>query len=97
MTRTTFTSLTYLNTTTEASRESGPLALSFSPVWPYSRTMIKTNNPYEQTLLQKGYSLTEIRETKSTQTRTFPLTMYGRTFQTEAEYLDAIHDFLNGN
>lgn len=97
MTRTTFTSLTYLNTTTEVSRESGPLALSFSPVWPYSRTMIKTNNPYEQTLLRKGYSLTEIRETKSTQTRTFPLTMYGRTYQTEAEYLDAIHDFLNGN
>ena len=59
--------------------------------------MIKTNNPYEQTLLQKGYSLAEIRETKSTQTRTFPLTMYGRTFQTEAEYLDAIHEFLNGN
>ena len=59
--------------------------------------MIKTKNPYEQTLLQKGYSIGEIRQTKSTQTRTFPLTMYGRTFQTEAEYLDAIHNFLNGN
>jgi hypothetical protein len=59
--------------------------------------MIKTKNPYEQTLLQKGYSLTEIRETKSTQTRKFPLTMYGRTFQTEEEYNEALHDFLNGN
>jgi len=78
-------------------RRSGPLALYVGGVRPYNRTMIKTKNPYEQTLLQKGYSLTEIRETKSTQTRKFPLTMYGRTFQTEAEYLDAIHDFLNGN
>ena len=59
--------------------------------------MIKTKNPYEQTLLQKGYSIGEIRQIKSTQTRTFPLTMYGRTFHTEAEYLDALHDFLNGN
>ena len=59
--------------------------------------MIKTTNPYEQTLLQKGYSLREIRQTKSTQTRSFPLTIHGRTFDTEQEYNDAIHDFLNGN
>ena len=58
--------------------------------------MIKTNNPYEQTLLQKGYSLSEIRETKST-TKTFPLTIYGRTYQTEDEYLDALCEFMNGN
>lgn len=73
------------------------MALSFSPVWPYSKTMIKTNNPYEQTLLQKGYSLSEIRETKSTTTKTFPLTIHGRTYQTEDEYLDALCEFMNGN
>ena len=59
--------------------------------------MIETNNPYEQTLLQKGYSLREIRQTKSIRTRTFPLTIHGRTFQTEEEYNEALYDFLNGN
>ena len=28
--------------------------------------------------------------------KTFPLTIHGRTFETEQEYLDAIHEFLNG-
>jgi len=59
--------------------------------------MIKTTNPYKQILLQKGYSLREIRETKSTTTKTFPMTVHGRTFQTEVEYLDDLHEFLNGN
>ena len=26
----------------------------------------------------------------------FPKTVYGRTFETKAEYLEAIHEFLNG-
>jgi hypothetical protein len=25
------------------------------------------------------------------------MTIHGRTFQTEVEYLDALHEFLNGN
>ena len=27
----------------------------------------------------------------------FPKTIYGRTYDTQEEYLAAIHDFLNGN
>ena len=27
----------------------------------------------------------------------FPKTVYGRTFDTKEEYLEAIHEFLNGN
>ena len=27
----------------------------------------------------------------------FPKTVYGRTFDTKEEYLEALHDFLNGN
>ena len=27
----------------------------------------------------------------------FPKTIYGRTFDTKEEYLEALHDFLNGN
>jgi len=26
----------------------------------------------------------------------FPKTIYGRTFETKEEYLEAIHDFMNG-
>ena len=29
--------------------------------------------------------------------REFPLTIHGVTFNTKAEYEDALHDFLNGN
>ena len=27
----------------------------------------------------------------------FPKTIYGRTFDTKEEYLEAIHEFMNGN
>ena len=30
------------------------------------------------------------------QKKEFPLTMYGRTYNTEEEYFSAIHDFMNG-
>ena len=30
------------------------------------------------------------------QKKEFPLTMYGRTFNTEEEYHEAIHEFMNG-
>lgn len=53
-------------------------------------------NIYEKQLVQKGYSLSEIRATKAPK-REFPYTVYGRTFETEAEYDEAIADFLNGN
>ena len=89
---------TSLRTSTiEVGWGSGLRALSILTVWPYNGTMIKTTNPYKQILLQKGYSLREIRETKSTTTKTFPMTIHGRTFQTEVEYLDDLHEFLNGN
>lgn len=53
-------------------------------------------NVYEKQLVQKGYSLSEIRSTPAPK-REFPYTVYGRTFETEAEYQEAIADFLNGN
>ena len=57
--------------------------------------MQKTSNPYVQTLLQKGYTTAECRTPGPT--RQFPLTIYGRTFETETEYREALHDFLSGN
>jgi len=56
--------------------------------------MQKTSNPYVQTLLQKGYTAAECRTPGPKQQ--FPLNLYGRVFETEAEYREALHDFLNG-
>ena len=59
------------------------------------RTMKENNNPYVQTLLEKGYTAAECRTPAPKQQ--FPLTIYGRTFETEVAYNEAIADFLNGN
>ena len=53
------------------------------------------SNPYVATLLKKGYTVAECRTPAPK--KQFPLTMYGRTFETEDEYNEAIADFLNGN
>jgi hypothetical protein len=58
-------------------------------------TTMKNNNPYVQTLLEKGYTEAECRTPAPK--KQFPLTMYGRTFLTEEDYNEAIADFLNGN
>ena len=55
---------------------------------------MKNKNPYVQTLLEKGYTVAETR--KPAAKRQFPCTIGARTFQTEEEYLEALHDFLNG-
>jgi hypothetical protein len=56
---------------------------------------MKNSNPYVQTLLEKGYTVAECRTPAAKQQ--FPLTVYGRTYQTEEAYNEAIADFLNGN
>jgi hypothetical protein len=53
-------------------------------------------NVYEKQLVQKGYSLSEIRATKAPK-REFPCTIGARYFESEAEYNEALADFLNGN
>ena len=53
------------------------------------------SNPYVQTLLEKGYTVAETRQAKKPQ-RTFPCTIGYRIFETEAEYNEAVHKFLNG-
>ena len=34
---------------------------------------------------------------KPAQLGEFPKTIYGRTFETKEEYLEALHEFMNGN
>jgi len=61
----------------------------------YIRIMETNSNPYVQTLLEMGYDLDDCRTPAPKQK--FPLTIYGRTFETEADYNEALADFLNGN
>jgi hypothetical protein len=51
-----------------------------------------TNNPYEQQILAKGRDLPTAPAPKAD----YPRTIHGRTFETEADYIDAIYDMLNG-
>ena len=55
------------------------------------------SNPYVENLVQMGYDRKDV-ETASTmfQKKTFPYTIHGRTYQTEEEYNEAIHEFMNG-
>jgi hypothetical protein len=59
---------------------------------------MKTNsNPYVQTLIEMGYDETDCRMVASAGVKKeFPLNIHGRIFETEAEYKEALADFLNG-
>ena len=52
-------------------------------------------NPYIETLVESGYDEQDCYT--PAQTRTFPLTIHNTVFQTEEEYNEALHEFLNGN
>ena len=60
----------------------------------YTIGMNKTNNPYVNTLLEMGYDKqdTYLAPTK----KTFPCVIYGKQFNTEEEYNEALHEFMNG-
>ena len=72
---------------------------SLPPQHPYNEEVntqhLMTSNPYAQHLLQKGYTESELR-TPSKSKRTYPYTIGLRTFHTEEEYQNALHNFLNG-
>ena len=54
--------------------------------------MNKTTNPYAQQVLAQGRDLSNAPAPK----RQFPCTIGARTFETEAEYQEALADFMNG-
>ena len=59
----------------------------------YTGYMIKTtSNPYAQQILAKGRDLPTTPAPK----RQFPCEIHGRRFETEAQYQEALADFLNG-
>ena len=54
--------------------------------------MTIASNPYAQQIAQQGKEPSKAPAPK----RTFPCTIGARTFETEAEYREALADFLNG-
>ena len=50
------------------------------------------SNPYAQQIRQQGKEPSKAPAPK----RTFPCTIGARTFHTEEQYQEALHDFLNG-
>jgi len=61
------------------------------PLTPYNTGMNKTN-PYVAQILSQGKEPSKAPAPK----REFPCTIHGRTYETEQEYLQDLHDFLNG-
>lgn len=51
-----------------------------------------TSNVYATQVLAQGRDLSG----KAAAPAEFPKTIYGRTFESQAEYDEAIHEFLNG-
>ena len=62
------------------------------------RTEPMTNaNPYVATLIEMGYDEQDCRNVAAAgQDATYPRTIHGRTYETKAEYDEALADFLNG-
>ena len=55
------------------------------------------SNPYvAQVIEQTGCTEQEARQSSVTSKRSFPCTIYGRYFASEADYLDELHEFLSG-
>lgn len=56
-----------------------------------------TYNPYVETLIEMGYDEADCRMVASAGvTKTFPLNIHGRVYQTQQEYDDALADYING-
>ena len=51
-----------------------------------------TSNPYIAQIYAKGRDYVPTPAPKAT----YPREIHGRVYQTEAEYKEALHDFLNG-
>ena len=54
---------------------------------------MKTNNPYVQQLIDQGDEPTN----QPAYLGEFPKTIWGVIYNTQDEYIDAVHEFLNGN
>jgi len=59
--------------------------------------LMTIHNPYVATLVEMGYDEADCRVVANAGVKkTFPLNIHGRIFDTQEEYDEALHDFLNG-
>jgi len=56
-----------------------------------------TSNPYVNTLIEMGYDKQDCQVASTMfQKKTFPCVIHGRQFDTEEQYNEELHEFLNG-
>jgi len=61
-------------------------------------TIMSISNPYAlQIMQQTGCTEREAHKSNPSSTREFPCVIHGRLFDTEADYQEALAEFLNGN
>ena len=67
------------------------------PGAPYTKTMNEITNPYVATLVEMGYDRQDCETVAAAGIHaTYPREIHGRRFETEADYKEALADFLNG-
>jgi hypothetical protein len=67
-------------------------------MFPLSESQMTHNNPYVATLIEMGYDEADCRMVADAgrQKVTYPRNIHGRIFETEADYKEALADFING-
>ncbi len=56
-----------------------------------------TSNPYVDTLIEMGYDKQDCQVASTMfQKKTFPCVIHGRQFDTEEQYNEELHEFMNG-
>jgi hypothetical protein len=56
-----------------------------------------TNNPYINNLIEMGYDKQDCEVTSTMfQKKEFPCVIYGRQFDTEEQYYQELHEYMNG-
>jgi len=59
--------------------------------------LMTIHNPYVATLVEMGYDEADCQMVANAGVdATYPRTIHGRVFNTEAEYKEALADFING-
>jgi len=59
--------------------------------------LMNIHNPYVANLVEMGYDRADCEMVAAVgRDATYPRTIYGRTFDTKAEYDEALADYLNG-
>ena len=61
------------------------------------KNLMAIHNPYVENLVEMGYDRADCETVAVAGVdKTFPMTIHGRVYQTQEEYDEALHDFING-